>query len=88
MGRDFILTDEGNLYLTGPGPVRFKEFSPEGFVLAARQGWVGFRVVPEEEPAAREADQERQEVQKLGRRGRIASEQARKSHRAHGKPTR
>lgn len=84
VGRDFILTDEGNLYPTGPGSARFKEFSPDGFVLAARSGWFGFRVVAAEEPAAREADQERQETRKLGRRGRIAREQAREQARKKG----
>jgi hypothetical protein len=43
VGRDFLITSDQRLYLTGPGPQRFKEFAPDGFVLAARSGMLGFR---------------------------------------------
>ena len=34
VGRDFLITSEGNLYLTGPGRMQFAEFSPAEFALA------------------------------------------------------
>jgi hypothetical protein len=54
VGRDFTITSEGNLYLTGAGPLRFTELSVTGFVLAARCGWFGLKIVTEEEPAKAE----------------------------------
>jgi hypothetical protein len=77
-GRDFLITSDGNLYLTDPGSHQFSEFSPEGFVLAARRGWFGFCVVAEDEAGSRKRDRREQELRKLGRRGRIAREQARR----------
>jgi hypothetical protein len=34
IGREFIITSEENLYLIGPGPMQFEEFSPDGLALA------------------------------------------------------
>jgi hypothetical protein len=73
--RDFIITSEGNLYLTGPGRMQFAEFSPAGFVLAARRGMFGFTVQEEDEVASWRRDRNDQERRKLGRRGRIARDQ-------------
>ena len=75
VGRDFLITSEGNLYLTGPGRMQFAEFSPAGFVLAARRGMVGFTVLEEDEAASWRRDRNDQECRKLGRRGRIARDQ-------------
>jgi hypothetical protein len=63
--------------------MHFEQFSPDGFVLAARRGWFGFRVVAEDEAGARKADKQREETRKLGRRGCIALEQAKKGGRFH-----
>jgi hypothetical protein len=75
VGRDFLITSEGELYLHGPGPMHFEEFTPNGFVLAARSGWFGFRVLAEGEAGSRQRDRREQERRKLGRRGRIAADQ-------------
>ena len=75
VGRDFLITGEGRLYLTGPGPMRFTEWTPEAVVLAARGGMFGFRVVIEDEAGAWRRDAEERRRRKLGRRGRIAEEQ-------------
>jgi hypothetical protein len=77
VGRDFLITGEGNLYLTGPGPLRFTEWSPEAVVLAARGGMFGFRVLHDDETGSRRRDAEEQRRRKLGRRGRIAEDQER-----------
>ena len=52
VGRDFIITSEGNLYLTGPGRMQFAEFSPAEFVLAAKGGMFGLTVLEEDEAAS------------------------------------
>ena len=75
VGRDFLITSEGNLYLTGPGCMQFAEFSPSEFVLAARGGMFGFTVLHEDEVASWRRDRDDQERHKLGRRGRIARDQ-------------
>ncbi len=54
VGRDFIITGDGGLQLTGPGPMRYQEFTPAGFSLAARRGWFGFRVLSDAEDASRD----------------------------------
>ena len=74
VGRDFHITEEGRLYLTGPGPKRFTEWSPEAVVLSARGGMFGFRVVAEDEAGSRWRDAEERRRRALGRRGRIAGE--------------
>jgi hypothetical protein len=74
IGRDFLITGEGRLYITGPGPMQFTEWSPEAVVLAARGGMFGFRVVIEDEAGTRLWDAEQRRRQKLGRRGRIAED--------------
>jgi hypothetical protein len=78
VGRDFLITGEGRLYITGPGPMQFTEWSPEAVVLAARGGMFGFRVVIEDEAGTRLWDAEQRRRQKLGRRGRIAEDMERK----------
>jgi hypothetical protein len=75
VGREFLITGEGNLYLTGPGPLRFTEFTTEGVVLAARGGMFGFRVLHGDEAGSRRRDAEEQRRRELGRRGRIAEDQ-------------
>lgn len=75
VGRDFQITSEGNLYLTGPGPGQFEEFSPAGTVIAARGRMFGFRLIQATEVASRFADKRNQKRQRLGRRGRIAENQ-------------
>jgi hypothetical protein len=72
VGRDFLITSEGTLYLTGPGPMPFAEFSPTEFVLAAKSGMFGFTVLEEDVAASWRRDRHDQERQKLGRRGRMA----------------
>jgi hypothetical protein len=74
IGREFIITSEENLYLIGPGPMQFEEFSPDGLALAARRGMFGFTVLKDEEAASRHRDRRDRERSKLGRRGRIASD--------------
>jgi hypothetical protein len=74
IGRDFLITGEGRLYLTGAGPLRFTEWSPEAVVLAARGGMFGFRLLAEDEAGARRHDAEGRRRRKLGRRGRIAED--------------
>jgi len=74
VGRDFLITGEGRLYLTGPGPMQFTEWSPEAVVLAARGGMFGFRVVIEDEAGTRLWDAEQRRRRGLGRRGRIAED--------------
>ena len=78
VGRDFLITEEGRLYLIGPGPLQFTEWTPEAVVLAARGGMFGFRVVIEDEAGARRRDAEERRRRKLGRRGRIAEDLERK----------
>jgi hypothetical protein len=75
IGRDFLITGEGTLYLTGHGPLRFAEFSPEAVVLAGRGGMFGFRVLHDEEAGSRRRDAEQRRRRKLGRRQRIAEDQ-------------
>ncbi len=74
VGRDFHITDEGRLYLTGAGPLQFTEWTPEAVVLAARGGMFGFRIVIEDEAGAWRRDAEERRREKLGRRGRIAED--------------
>ncbi len=74
VGCDFLITGEGRLYLTGPGPMQFTEWSPEAIVLAARGGMFGFRVVIEDEAGAWQRDTEERRRRGLGRRGRIAED--------------
>ncbi len=83
VGRHFILTGDGTLYLIGPGQMRFAEFSPEAFVIAARSGMFGFRVLLDDERTARRRDREDRRRHKLGCRGRIAED-----HRAGKTPDR
>ncbi len=75
VGRDFLVTSEGNLYLTGPGRMQFAEFSPAGFALAAQRGMFGFTVLEEDEAASWRRDRNDRERRQLGRRGRIARDQ-------------
>jgi hypothetical protein len=75
VGRDFLITSEGKLYLTGPGPLQFAEFSPAEFALAARGGMFGFTVLAEDEAASWRRDRDDRERRRLGRRGRIARDQ-------------
>jgi hypothetical protein len=76
VGRDFLITSEGNLYLTGPGRMQFAEFSPAGFALATGRGMIGFTVLEDDEAASWRLDRNDQERRKLGRRGRIARDQS------------
>jgi hypothetical protein len=75
VGRDFLITSEGNLYLTGPGRLQFAEFSPSEFVLAAKGRMFGFTVLHEDEATSWRRDRDDRERQRLGRRGRIARDQ-------------
>jgi hypothetical protein len=75
VGRDFIITSDGLLYLIGPGPFQFEEFSADGFAVAARLGRLGFRVLRENESASWRRDRRDRARRKLGRRGRIAKDQ-------------
>ena len=72
VGRDFLITSDGKLYLNSPGPLQFAEFSPSGFAVAARSGMLGFTVLKDDEAASWRRDRIDQERRKLGRRGRIA----------------
>jgi hypothetical protein len=72
VGRDSLITSEGNLYLTGSGRMQFAEFSPGGLALAAQGGMLGFRVLEENEAASWRRDRDDQARRKLGRRGRMA----------------
>lgn len=75
IGRDFLVTGDGKLYIHDPGPHQFEEFSPTGVAIAARNGMFGFSVVKDDEAAARTWDREQQRRMRLGRRGRIAEDQ-------------
>jgi hypothetical protein len=75
VGRDFLITGEGKLYLTSPGPRQFAEFSPSEFALAARGGMFGFTVLGGDEAASWRRDKDDQVRRRLGRRGRIARDQ-------------
>ena len=75
VGRDFLITSEGNLYLTGPGRMQFAEFSPTEFAPAAKGGMFGFTIVQDDEAASWRRDRMDQERRKLGRRGRITRDQ-------------
>jgi hypothetical protein len=72
VGRDFLITSDGKLYLTSPGPRQFAEFSPSEFALAAKGGMFGFTLLHEDEAASWRRDRHDQERRRLGRRGRIA----------------
>jgi alkanesulfonate monooxygenase SsuD/methylene tetrahydromethanopterin reductase-like flavin-dependent oxidoreductase (luciferase family) len=72
VGRDFLITSDGKLYLNSPGPLQFAEFSPGGFAVAARSGMLGFTVLQDDEATSWRHDRIDQERRKLGRRGRIA----------------
>jgi hypothetical protein len=74
-GRDFLITSDGKLYLTSPGPMQFAEFSPSEFVLAAKGGMFGFTVLGGDEAASWRRDRDDRERRQLGRRGRIARDQ-------------
>lgn len=45
IGREFILTSDGRLYLTGLGKGQFSTFSPEAVLLAAKLGHFGFKLI-------------------------------------------
>jgi hypothetical protein len=75
VGRDFLITSDGKLYLNSPGPLQFAEFAPSGFAVAARGGMLGFTVVKDDEAASWRRDRIDQERRKLGSRGRIARDQ-------------
>jgi hypothetical protein len=72
VGRDFLITSEGKLYLNSPGLMQFAEFSPSGIALAARSGMMGFTVIKDDEAASWRRDRIDQERRKLGCRGRMA----------------
>jgi hypothetical protein len=74
-GRDFLLTSDGNLYLTGAGRMQFAEFSPSESALAAKAGMFGFTVLGGDETASWRRDRDDRERRRLGRRGRIARDQ-------------
>lgn len=42
VGREFILTEEGDLYVTSPGPQQFATWKPDELFVAAKKGWFGF----------------------------------------------
>ena len=75
VGRDFLITGDGKLYLTGPGRMQFAEFSPSEFVLAAKGGMFGFTVLADDEAASWRRNRDDRARQKLGHRGRIARDQ-------------
>jgi hypothetical protein len=75
VGRDFLITSDGDLYLTGPGPFQFAEFSADGLAVAARLGRLGFRVLKDDLTASWREDRCNRARRKLGRRGRIAEDQ-------------
>jgi hypothetical protein len=75
VGRDFLITSEGKLYLTSPGPMQYAEFSPSEFALAAKGGMFGFTLLGGGEAASWRRDRDDRERQRLGRRGRIARDQ-------------
>ena len=72
VGRDFLITSDGKLYLNSPGPLQFAEFSPIGFAVAARSEMLGFTVLKDDEATSWRRDRIDRERRKLGRRGRIA----------------
>jgi hypothetical protein len=74
-GRDFLITSDGKLYLTGAGRLQFAEFSPSEFALAAKSGMFGFTVLGGDEAASWRRDRDDQERRRLGRWGRIARDQ-------------
>jgi hypothetical protein len=75
VGRDFLITSDGNLYLTGPGRLQFAEFSPSEFALAAKGAMFGFTVLQEDDAASWRRDRDDREGRQLRRRGRIARDQ-------------
>lgn len=58
IGRAFQLVGErcDRLYLTGPGPCQFEEFTPTEVYLAGKSGWFGFRLVSTDWLGARALD--------------------------------
>lgn len=54
VGRDFIVTPEGQLYVTGPGPHQFMTWTADELVLAAKKGWFGFKLLTVEQKAGAE----------------------------------
>src|SRR4051812_22669648 len=48
VGRDFTMTWDGKLYLTGTGKGQYRTFTPTGLVSAARQGWLGMTLLWDE----------------------------------------
>jgi hypothetical protein len=75
VGRDFLITSEGKLYLTSSGPRQFAEFSPWEFALAAKGGMFGFTVLGGDEAASWRRDKDDQERRRHGRRGWIGRDQ-------------
>lgn len=45
IGREFMMSHEGNLVPFGPGPGAHQEFTPSGLYNAAKQGWFGFKLL-------------------------------------------
>jgi len=48
VGRDFVVTPEGQLYVTGPH--QFMTWTADELVLAAKKGWFGFKLLEVEAP--------------------------------------
>lgn len=70
VGYDFHITDEGRLYLTSPGRMQFEEFTAFAFVLSARLGYFGFKVIGESAASAAARDRAEQARLKTDRRHR------------------
>lgn len=49
VGRDFTMSFDGKLYLTGAGKAQFQTFTPTGLLQAARKGWFGFTLLYDEQ---------------------------------------
>jgi hypothetical protein len=58
VGRPFVITHEGMLFLTGAGKAQFREFTPEGLVHAASMGWFDFVLLWDDRSASRRSQWE------------------------------
>lgn len=67
LGRSYLVTSDGRLYLT---QAPRHEFTPESLILAARQGLFGLRLLSEAEAESRRGGNRRRLLAKLDARKR------------------
>jgi hypothetical protein len=71
VGRDFQLTGDGRrIYLNGPGPIHHAELTPEAFIVAAKAGMFGFKILSQAEGRAMARDRAARSWAKLPARSR------------------